>query len=183
MNAIANERGLWPLEFTCRFGNPGFAVLEALQPAGWGDLLGRMARGDADGFATLPGWSVGIVLTVPPCPGEDWGARPEDNPPVFFHAPPGGEEAVHYHFADMRRVGDQLHAHKRTGNAMVVTGIGADVRAAQAAATARARNVVIPDLRWRADIGERFLAGEESRLRALGWLPPALPRLHLAAGA
>ena len=182
VNAIANERGLWPLEFTCRFGNPGFAVLEALQPDGWGDLLGRMARGDADGFATLPGWSVGIVLTVPPFPGEDWGAGPADNPPVFFHAAPDGADAAHYHFADMRRVGGQLHAHKRTGNAMVVTGIGADVRAAQAAAAARARNVVIPDLRWRADIGDRFLRGDESRLRALGWLPPALPRLHLAAG-
>ena len=53
---------------------------------------------------------------------------------------------------------------------MVVTGTGATVEAAQAAATARARNVSRPDLRWRTDIGDRFLAGEGERLRRMGWL-------------
>ncbi len=39
---MVDERGPFPLEFTCRFGNPGFAVLAALQTDGWGDLLARM---------------------------------------------------------------------------------------------------------------------------------------------
>ncbi len=73
LNLIVNERGAWPLEFTCRFGNPGFAVLAAMQRDGWGDLLARMAAHGGEGrggerFATLPGWSVCIVLTVPPFP-------------------------------------------------------------------------------------------------------------------
>jgi phosphoribosylamine--glycine ligase len=53
---------------------------------------------------------------------------------------------------------------------MIVTGTGRTVRDAQAAAKARARNVIAPELRWRADIGERFLQGEGDRLRALGWI-------------
>ena len=54
---------------------------------------------------------------------------------------------------------------------MIVTGTGPTVEAAQEAARARARNVVAPELRWRADIGDRFLRGERERLRTLGWLP------------
>ncbi len=181
LNMIANEAGLWPLEFTCRFGNPGFAVLAPLQRDGWGDLLGRMMRGGAGGFATLPGWSVGIVLTVPGFPEERPGADPAADPPIFFHEPPDGAELPHYHFSDMRREGGQLFARRRTGYAMVVTGTGPTVQGAQAAAAARARNVVIPDLRWRGDIGDRFLAGEGARLARLGWL--TLPGAGLQADA
>lgn len=172
LNMIANEAGLWPLEFTCRFGNPGFAVLAPLQRDGWGDLLGRMMRGDETGFATLPGWSVGIVLTVPGFPEELPGADPAADPPVFFHEPPDVDELPHYHFCDMRREDGQLFARRRTGYAMVVTGTGATVQQAQARATTRARNVIIPGLRWRNDIGDRFLAGEGARLARLGWLAP-----------
>ena len=177
LNMIANDAGLWPLEFTCRFGNPGFAVLAPLQRDGWGDLLGRMARGDATGFATLPGWSVGIVLTVPGFPEERPAADPAADLPVFFHEPPQGPELAHYHFCDMRQDAGQLFARRRTGYAMVVTGIGATVQQAQARATACARNVVIPDLRWRSDIGDRFVSHEGAFLARLGWLAP----LELAA--
>ncbi len=178
LNLIVNERGAWPLEFTCRFGNPGFAVLAAMQRDGWGDLLARMAAQGAkdcgvERFATLPGWSVCIVLTVPPFPARHDEARPEDDAPVFFHRTPTGEEAAHYRFVDMRQEGGQLFVHRRSGHAMIVTGTGPTVEAAQAAARARAANVIVPELRWRGDIGDRYLRGEGARLRALGWLPGA----------
>lgn len=170
LNLMVDERGPLPLEFTCRFGNPGFAVLAAMQRDGWGDLFARMAAGGAGSFAYTPGWSVAIVLTVPPFPAVDARATPEDDAPLFFLREPVGEELRHHHYVDMRRdeVGQWLFR-RRSGHAMIVTGIGASVEAAQEAAIARARNVVAPELRWRADIGDRFLGGERERLRALGW--------------
>lgn len=173
LNLIVDERGAWPLEFTCRFGNPGFAVLAAMQRDGWGDLLARMAEGGAATFATLPGFSVCIVLTVPPFPARRDEAAPEDDPPVLFHHPPEGEEAAQYRCVDVRQDGGQLFVHRRSGHAMIVTGTGPSVQAAQEAARARARNVIVPELRWRGDIGDRYLMGEADRLRALGWLPGA----------
>ena len=171
LNLIVNERGAWPLEFTCRFGNPGFAILAAMQADGWGDLLHKMAWGGAERFRTVPGWAVCIVLTVPPFPARRDEAVPADDPPIFFLRPPKGEDATHYRLVDARRGDDgQLVVHRRSGHAMIVTGTGPTVPAAQAAAEARAHNVVIPELRWRTDIGARYRAGEGERLRTLGWL-------------
>jgi phosphoribosylamine--glycine ligase len=173
LNMIVDERGAWPLEFTCRFGDPGFAVLAPLQRDGWGDLFERMLDGGRhERFAALPGWSVGIVLTVPPFPREDAASPPEDDPPLFYREPPGAEElARHHHPCDVRLENGRLLARRRTGRAMVVTGTGATVEGAQARARARARNVIAPDLRWRSDIGDRFLLRDGARLEELGWLP------------
>ena len=167
LNMIANADGLWPLEFTCRFGNPGYAILSPLQTAGWGDLFARMLQGGHDSFPTAPAWCTGIVITIPPFPEERPGADPAQDPPVLFHAPIDAPE--HFHFSDMRAHEGQLYAGRGTGYAMVVTGTGETIEQSQAAALARARSVCIPDLRYRTDIGERVRLGELDRLRALGW--------------
>ena len=169
LNLMVDERGAFPLEFTCRFGNPGFAVLAAMQDDGWGDLLSRMAAGDGGRFSARPGWSVAIVLTVPPFPHTQE-ARPEDDPPVFFHNAPAGAECRNYHYVDMRQQDGLLYGHRRSGHLMIVTGTGRDVVAAQDAARGRAENVIAPELRWRGDIGARFLRSDQATLRGLGWL-------------
>ncbi len=171
LNLIANERGLWPLEFTCRFGYPGYVVLGALKPRGWADLLTRLRDRDSAEFEALPGWSVAIVVTMPPFPhGPDETAVADDDPPLFFHREPEGDEWSHYSLIDVRRADGRFFARRRTGYVLVVTGAGPTVEAAQAAARRRARNVILPEGRWREDIGARFIERDRARLRQLGWL-------------
>jgi phosphoribosylamine--glycine ligase len=55
-----------------------------------------------------------------------------------------------------------------------VTGTGRTVAAARDEAYALADRVLVPDLRFRRDIGEKLIAGDLARIEQLGLLgPPA----------
>ena len=63
-----NEEGIWPLELTCRFGYPGYAILEPLQKTPWSILLRSLVSRSATTLQTEAGFSVGIVMTTRPFP-------------------------------------------------------------------------------------------------------------------
>ncbi|MEA3052083.1 MAG: phosphoribosylamine---glycine ligase [Sphingomonadales bacterium] len=168
LNTIVNDRGIWPLEFTCRFGYPGYAILEPLQETPWAELFGLMARGSGDAFAARRGFSVGIVMTTPPFP---YTRKQVDEPvglPVLFDGPLDDEDRRNIHYGEVGLDGGQLVTSGLYGWTMVVTGVGGSIAAARNEAYARARRVFIPGVRYRLDIGDRLIAGDYDAVAALG---------------
>ena len=159
---------MWPLEFTSRFGYPGFAICDALHAEGWASILKKMAVGGGNTFATKPGFAVGVVLTVPPFPHEYGYDKLSKGTPIFFLASMSADERTHLHFGEVEMVGEQLITSGSLGYVMVVTGIGDKVETAQAAAYALVRQVVIPNMRYRIDIGDKLIRQDLARLRLLG---------------
>jgi phosphoribosylamine--glycine ligase len=174
LNTIVNEAGIWPLEFTCRFGYPGFAVLDPLQETSWADLFrGMAARSGAD-LATRPGFAVGIVMTTRPFPYiRTYVAEPIGLPVLFEGALSAADRAnLHYGEVGLDEAGELVTAGYH-GWTLVVTGTGPTIPDAQRAAYALADRTVIPNVRYRRDIGDKLLAGQFARLERLGLLDEA----------
>ena len=170
LNTIVNEAGIFPLELTCRFGYPGFAVLEPLQDIGWGELFGGMVRRSVSRLPTRSGFSVGIVLTTPPFPYSRKQVEEAVGLPVSFHQPFGPDDLRHLHLGEVGTEHGQLVTSGLYGWTMVVTGVAEEIGAAREAAYRRAANVTVPNLRYRLDIGDRLIAREWAKLVELGAL-------------
>lgn len=169
LNTIINAEGVWPLELTCRFGYPGFAILSALFRDGCGTILSRIARG-AGGFETHDGFAVGVVLTVPPFPYHHGYDELGRGTPICLPADLTDEERLHLHFAEVGLEGGELVCVGQVGYVMVVTGRGATIADAQRAAYGLAGRIAIPNVRYRNDIGDALAARGLSELAGLGWI-------------
>jgi phosphoribosylamine--glycine ligase len=170
LNTIINDEGIWPLELTCRFGYPGFAILSALQTEGWDAVLRAMLDPDSMRIATAPGYAVGVVLTVPPFPYRYGYAEISKGMPILFHTELTDAELGRLSMAEVAMRGGQLVTSGSIGYLMVATGTGLSVREAQAEAYGLARRVIVPNLRYRTDIGDAFVSTGQATLRALGYL-------------
>jgi phosphoribosylamine--glycine ligase len=171
VNTIVNEQGIWPLEFTCRFGYPGFAVLEPLQACGWADLFRLMLQG-AETFEAHPGFSVCVVITTPPFPR----SRAECDSPVGLPVLAGDVPSAELHLGEVGLSGTQLVTSGVYGWTAVVTGTGSTVGAAQSIAYRNAARVFAPNRRYRLDIGDKLKGGELALLESWGWLKSTPPK-------
>ena len=171
LNLIVDERGAWPLELTCRFGYPGFAILSALHREPWDSILLRVAAGEGGSFDTHDGYAVGVVLTVPPFPYPDGYARLSKGAPICFRDDLDDDDraALHYGEVGLDPRDGALVTAGQIGYVMVVTGRGATVADARELALARARKVVVPNVRYRTDIGRRLESRDHAELVRLGW--------------
>jgi phosphoribosylamine---glycine ligase len=171
LNTIVNDRGIWPLELTCRFGYPGFAILSALQLESWDQLFRKLLDPHSTCFETAPGYAVGVVLSVPPFPYRYGYAEVSKGLPIHFDPSLSAQERARLYFGEVARAGGQLVTAGTIGYLMVATGVGPRVEDAQREAYALAQRVYVPNLRYRTDIGARWLAEDRATLQRLGYLP------------
>ena len=168
LNTIINADGIWPLEFTCRFGYPGFAVLEPLQQPNWGALFEMIVGASVSSFEAREGFSVCIVLTTPPMPL----SRKQVDAPVGLPVVVGDIDRRHLHLGEVGMSQGKLGTSGLYGWTAVVTGTGQTVAEAKAAACGNAARVHAPNMRYRLDIGDKLIGGELERLLNWGWLKP-----------
>jgi phosphoribosylamine--glycine ligase len=171
LNTIVNEDGIWPLEFTCRFGYPGFPILDSLHRCGWDQIFRSLIHRTGESFPTHDGYSVGVVITVPPFPYAHGYETLGKGRPICFSEDldQADRQSLHYGEVDLRE--GQLVTAGMIGYIMVVTGVGESIEAAREAAYARVRKVVIPNLRYRNDIGVRLIERDLSEMRRLRLFP------------
>jgi phosphoribosylamine--glycine ligase len=170
LNTIVNEQGIWPLEFTTRFGYPGYAVLEPLQALSWGELFKSMVTRSAASFETRPGFSVGVLMTTPPFPYTREEIDEVVGLPVMIEGPLTDEDSANIHYGEVGLAGGDLVTSGIYGWTLVVTGGGSTIDLARAEAYRRIRKVTVPNGRYRLDIGTRLSAGGYQRVEALGLL-------------
>jgi phosphoribosylamine--glycine ligase len=92
--------------------------------------------------------------------------------PVVFDGGLVPEDRQNLHFCELGLNEGQLVTSGIYGWAMVVTGTGETVKEAQRHANRLADRVLIPNVRYRRDIGERLIARDYARVEALGLLDP-----------
>jgi phosphoribosylamine---glycine ligase len=118
-------------------------------------------------FATRPGFSVCVVLTVPPFPYTGKQVAEPVGLPIILQEPLDEEDRRHLHYGEVGLDGGELVTSGLYGWTMVVTGVGATIAAAKEEAYRRAARVFVPNLRYRIDIGDRLVAGDLARLERL----------------
>jgi phosphoribosylamine--glycine ligase len=174
LNTIVNDLGIWPLEFTCRFGYPGFAVLGPLQQTGWAELFKTMIS--RKGNATmLPGFCAAIVLTTPPFPYDrETVEEAMVGLPVMFDGELSEPDRNSLYYGEVGMVSGQLVTSGMYGWTMVATAVAESIGDARYKAGQLAERVIVPNVRYRRDIGAALVDGDFAFVEALGLLDPIL---------
>ncbi len=170
VNCIVNGQGIYPLEFTARFGYPTISIQSDGINMPIGEFLYGMASGELQRFKTRSGFTIGLRIVVPPFPYDDpktFTANSKDRV-IIFRKP--GRDGVH--IEDVREVNGEWLITGKSGVVLIVTGMGVSVRQAQAQAYQRVRNVLIPNMYYRTDIGDRWYE-DHDKLHTWGYLREA----------
>lgn len=167
INCIVNGKGIYPLEFTSRFGYPQACIQRAGIHEPLGALLYRIATGTCDQIRVRKGFQVGAYMVVPPFPYEDRKTFElfSNNAVVLLKKPM--KEGIH--LQHLKQVNGEWLITGDSGIALLVSGTGLTMREAQKQMYSRIQGVLINHAYYRTDIGDRWTE-DSDRLRAWGYL-------------
>ncbi len=150
INCIANGRGIYPLEFTARFGYPTISIQMEGITGEMGEFLYAIAKGEKYDLKTKRGFQVGVVCAVPPFPYDDKAEMSiYKDLSIIFKKP--NLEGIH--LGDIKLIDGSWRIAGDTGYALVVTGSGITVEDARKQVYGRLENILLQNMFYRTDIG------------------------------
>ena len=167
LNCIVNSNGIYPLEFTPRFGYPAVFIQQEGMITPISEFLYKLARGEDIALKTRTGFQVGARIVVPPFPFNDrktFEVQSKDSV-IYFKKP--SRDGVH--IEDVKLVNEEWVVTGNSGVVLVVCGTGSTMKQAQAQMYNRISNINIPHMYYRTDIGDRWYE-DSDRLHNWGYL-------------
>jgi phosphoribosylamine--glycine ligase len=166
INCIANAKGIYPLEFTCRFGYPTISVQMEGVINDWGEFLYKLARRDPLELKTKKGFQVGVIVVVPPFPYEDKNETfiYKDLSILFKKNDLNG-----VHLGDVKLINGVWSIAGESGYVLVITGSGLTVDDARKQVYSRLKNIMLQNMYYRTDIGLKWYQ-DSDRLQTWGYL-------------
>ncbi len=168
INCIANARGVYPLEWTCRFGYPTIPIqLEGIaMPTG--EWLLKLAKGEDFELRTKRGFQVGVRILAPTYFAKNDRELIETfrDVPILFRKP---ENLDGVHIEDIKDVNGVWRIAGESGCLLVITGSGSTVAEACEQAYSRIKNIMIQNMAYRTDIGVKWNT-ESDKLQTWGYL-------------
>jgi phosphoribosylamine--glycine ligase len=169
INCIVNGRGIYPLEFTNRFGYPTiFIQMEGItMPTG--EWLWKLACGENFELKTKKGFQVGVRINVP-----TFFAKSKDREtvemyrdlPILFKKPSNLEGI---HIEDVKIEDGVWRIAGESGVLMTVTGSGSTVEEARKQVYSRIQNIMVQNIFYRTDIGAKW-SEDGDKLRTWGYI-------------
>ncbi len=154
INCIVNASGIYPLEFTTRFGFPTVFIQRDGITEPFGELLLKLARGEDFKLHTRRGFQIGALMVVPPFPYEDektFNTFSRDSVVVVKKSLREGLHLMH-----LKLVEGEWLITGDAGVALLVTGTGTSMKDAQRQMYNRIHHVLINNAYYRTDIGDRW---------------------------
>lgn len=166
LNCIVNGNGIYPLEFTSRFGYPTISIQQESMSTPIGQFFHELATGTCKSFRVKSGFHMGVRLVVPPFPFKDketFEVKSKDTV-ISFKRPTEG-----VHIEDVKLVNNEWVITGSSGVVLIVCGSGSTMKQAQTQAYNRINNIIIPHVYYRKDIGDRWYE-DSDRLHTWGIL-------------
>jgi phosphoribosylamine--glycine ligase len=167
LNCIVNNNGIYPLEFTARFGYPSIFIQQEGMLTPISEFFYELATGADPKWRTRSGFQIGVRIVVPPFPFDDdatFESFSKNNAIVFKRGTP---EQIH--IEDVKQVNGQWLIAGTSGVVLAVVGTGQTMKQAQTQVYSRIKNVLIPNMYYRTDIGDRW-AEDSDKLHNWGYL-------------
>lgn len=168
INCIVNGRGIYPLEFTSRFGYPTIHIqLEGISmpTAEW---LNRLVQGENFELKTKRGFQIGVRILVP-----SYFVRKDEQEVELYRdlaimfKNPENREGVH--IEDLKNDKGVWRIAGVSGCLLVVTASDNTVEDARRICYGRIQNIMIPNMFYRTDIGLSW-ALDSDKLHSWGYL-------------
>jgi len=173
INCIVNGKGIYPLEFTARFGYPTIQIQSEGITMPAGEWLYKLASGEQFELKTKKGFQVGVRISVPTLFVKSEGVYADKETIEIFHdlpilfKKPNNLEGIH--IEDVKIEDGVWRIAGTSGCLLVVTGSGTTVSEARQQVYTRIKNIMVQSMFYRTDIGLKWNT-DSDKLQTWGYL-------------